>query len=60
MLPSMMIGQLVNVRNKCNETKMGFQVCDLNPTVSEALKIMNLDTLLNVFLTEADALAVAE
>lgn len=59
-LSSMMIGQLVQLRNKCSESKIEFQVCDLSPNVSESLRIMNLQELLNVFASEADALAASQ
>lgn len=57
---SMMIGQLVNVRNKCEEANLEFQISDLRPAVEESLKIMNLHELLSVYPTEADALAASE
>lgn len=56
-LSSMMIGQLVHLRNKCAESERVFQVCDLSPNVAESLKIMNLESLLNVYGSESDALA---
>lgn len=59
-LSSMMIGQLVQLRNKCSDAKIEFQVCDLCPNVAESLRIMNLNELLNVYPTEAEALASAE
>lgn len=59
-LSSMMIGQLVQLRNKCSEAQIEFQVCDLCPNVAESLRIMNLEELLNVYPTEAEALAAAK
>lgn len=58
-LSSMMIGQLLNVRNRCEKADLKFRVCDLNPEVAESLKIMNLKELLSVYPTEADAIADA-
>jgi len=56
-LSTMMVGQLLNLRNKCEEANLEFQVSDLSPVVAESLKIMNLSELLTVYPTEADALA---
>ena len=58
-LSSMMIGQLLNVRNRCEKADLKFRACDLNPEVAESLKIMNLKELLSVYPTEADAIADA-
>ena len=56
-ISTMMIGQLVNVRNRCEKANLKFRVCDLEPAVAESLKIMNLSELLSVYPTEADAIA---
>ncbi|HMO14115.1 MAG TPA: STAS domain-containing protein [Pirellulaceae bacterium] len=56
-MASAMIGQLVLVRENCKRRGIELAICDLNPNLCEAIKLMRIDEILKVHDTEANALA---
>ena len=54
-MASTMIGQLVALRNKCHAQQVGLKICCFKPEVAEAISLMNLDKILEVFECEASA-----
>lgn len=54
-MASAMIGQLVQLRNKCKKLGVQLKVCCLSPQLSEAISLMNLDKILDVFECENSA-----
>jgi anti-anti-sigma factor len=55
-MASAMIGKLVLLRNKCNERQIGFSICDLGPNVAEAIGLVRLEKIIDVFCSEGEAL----
>lgn len=56
-MASAMIGQLIAVRNKCKELGVQLKVCCLCPQLSEAICLMNIDKILNIYECEDSAKA---
>ena len=58
-MASSMIGQLVLLRNKCKEIGCKLSVCCLSPELSEAICLMNLDKIIDIFECEKTAKAAS-
>jgi len=56
-LASSMIGQLVIVRETCAQRNIKLALCNLREQIGDALAIANIDEIINVFPSEAAAIA---
>lgn len=54
-MASAMIGQLVGLRNKCKTLGVQLKVCCLSPQLAEAICLMNIDKILDIFECENSA-----
>lgn len=55
-LSSIGLGLLVYTNNKCNDQGGNFAVCCLRDNTLDMMKLTKLDTVINIFKTEEDAL----
>ncbi len=56
-MASSMLGKLNMLRKKCIEQKVDMRVCCLTENIQEVFTLMKLDTILDVYTSEAEAFA---
>jgi len=47
---------LIKLRNKCQAQGIALRVCELRSQVAEAISLMNLNKILNLYSTEIEAM----